>query len=282
VMLPAVLAGGRRPPSALLAYGSELWDPRTSAVVRRFARMVSGFVAISEFTSSELQQLGVPERAIVVTPLGADTPIVPADARDRLARLHLVDEIGIRPYFVTIARLAEPHKGHDVVLRALPALAHRQPRLRYVIAGDGPLRGYLERMALTGGAEAAIFAGRVDEPTKAALLSTCQALVMVSREAHAAAQFEGFGLVYAEAARAARPSIAGRAGAAPEVVLDGITGLLIAPDDPVEFTVAALRLLDDPSLASRLGAAARDRADRLYTWEAAGDRLLAAVEGALA
>jgi phosphatidylinositol alpha-1,6-mannosyltransferase len=104
---------------------------------------------------------------------------------------------------------------------------------------------------------------------------------MVSRESPAAGQFEGFGLVYAEAAHAGRPSIAGRAGAAPEVVIDGETGLLAIPDDPVAFASAALRLLEDPALADRLGLAAQERAARLYTSDAAGARLVAAVDRAL-
>jgi phosphatidyl-myo-inositol dimannoside synthase len=282
VMLPAFAAARRGAPAALLAYGSELWNTRTAFAVRRLQGTVRSFVAISHFTGAQLRQLGVPGRSIAVVPLGADAPAAPTDARERLERLGLVDEEGIRPFLVTVARLAEPHKGHDVVLRALPALAARHPRLNYVVAGDGPLRAHLERLAETAGASHARFTGRVDEPTKAALLAECRAFVMVSREARAAAQFEGFGLVYAEAARAGRPSIAGRAGAAPEVVLDETTGLLVRPDDPVEVVGAALRLLDDPGLAHRLGVAARTRADLLYTWDAAGERLVTAVEALLA
>jgi phosphatidylinositol alpha-1,6-mannosyltransferase len=150
------------------------------------------------------------------------------------------------------------------------------------MAGDGPLRHHLEHVAATAAATAAtVFAGQVDEATKGALIRHCRALVMVSREAHAAAQFEGFGLVYLEAALAGRPSLAGRAGAAPEVVADEETGLLVEPDRPAQIADATLRLLD-PEYADALGAAARERARATGTWAHAGERLKRALESALA
>lgn len=275
MMLPAVRAAGRRTDIALL-YGSELWDPRARLVLRAEHPRVGRFVAISEFTRRQAVALGVAADRIDVVALGADEPVRPADAEDRLTTLGLVDDDGVRPFLLTVGRLAEPHKGQDAVLRALPALSGCEPRLRYVLAGDGPLRAHLERVAATSGAAAAVFAGRVDEETKAALLHECRALIMVSREARAAAQFEGFGLVYLEAALAGRASVAARAGAAPEVVADGETGLLVQPDSPAAIADATLRLLD-PDLADRLGAEARRRARAGGTWAHARERLFAAV-----
>ena len=121
------------------------------------------------------------------------------------------------------------------------------------------------------------FLGQTDEATRDALFRSCRALVMISREARAAGQFEGFGLVYIEAARAGRPSIAGLAGGAPEVVVDGETGLTVDPDDIVGVVEAALRLLENPAFADELGARARLRAEAEFTWEAASARLVAAL-----
>ncbi len=164
------------------------------------------------------------------------------------------------------------------MIRALPALVARHPRLAYVVAGDGALRPYLAELARSCGvAEQVVFTGRVDEETKAALLRGCRAFAMPSRASRAAAQFEGFGIVYIEAARAGRPAIAARAASADEVVTDGVTGILVDPDAPLSFAAGALTLLDDAALSDRLGAAARTRADANFTWEHATARLAAAL-----
>lgn len=282
ILLPAAFASFRRRPVVAMLHGSELWDARTQRVLRLYRDRVRRYLANSEFTRQEAIALGIARDRIDVTPLGADELPLPDDAVPRLAALGLVDEGGILPFLLTVGRLAEPHKGQDAVLRAVPALAGVDERFRYVVAGDGSLRTYFEKVAKTTGAAAAtIFAGRVDEPTKAALLRRCAAFTMVSREARAAAQFEGFGLVYVEAALAGRPSLAGRAGAAPEVVADGETGLIVEPDRPAQIVDAALRLLDE-RYADALGATARERARATGTWEHAGDRLRRALERALA
>lgn len=280
--LPAAVTRIRRRPVVALLYGSELWDPRAQRVLRRHKARVRHFIAISEFTRGQAVELDVPSDRIGVVALGADEPADPPDALDRLAALGLVDSQGVRPYLLTISRLTEPHKGQDAVLRAVPALAGHEPRFRYVVAGEGPLRHHLEDVADTTGATGAtVFAGRVEDATKGALIRNCRALAMVSREARAAAQFEGFGLVYLEAALAGRPSLAGRAGAAPEVVTDEETGLLVDPDRPAQIADATLRLLV-PTYADALGAVARERARSTGTWARAGDRLHRALERSLA
>jgi phosphatidyl-myo-inositol dimannoside synthase len=162
----------------------------------------------------------------------------------------------------------------------MPALAARHPGLHYVIAGDGPLRSHLERIVTTSGsAHAILMAGAVDEPTKWSLLMGCYALVMPSREAPAAAQFEGFGIAFVEAALAGRPVIAGNSGAIPEVVRHDETGLLVDPRSAAATADAASRLLDDPRLATELGKRARERAVQEFAWERAVERMERTLRG---
>jgi starch synthase len=78
---------------------------------------------------------------------------------------------------------------------------------------------------------------------------------------------EGFGLVAAEAMACARPVVASRAGALPEVVVDGKTGILCDPREPAEFAQAILRLLEEPALVETMGQAGRERTLRLFQWE---------------
>jgi phosphatidylinositol alpha-1,6-mannosyltransferase len=269
VSLPSAVAAARGRPLAVMVYGSELWSPRGRRMVQRFGDRVDSFIAISEFTRGVTEQLGVDRERITVARPGGDLPQPPADWRRRLVRLGVPSNRGdTAPFLVTLARLAEPHKGHDVVIRTMPALVARHPGLHYVIAGDGPLRSHLKRIVATSGSEhAVLMTAAVDEPTKRSLLMGCCALVMPSREAPAAAQFEGFGVALVEAAIAARPVIAGRSGAIPEVVIDGETGLLVDPRSPVAIADAVSRLLDDPRLATELGERARERALREFGWD---------------
>jgi phosphatidylinositol alpha-1,6-mannosyltransferase len=105
---------------------------------------------------------------------------------------------------------------------------------------------------------------------------------MVSRESRRPALFEGFGIGYLEAALAGRPSLAGASGGVSDAVVHAETGLLVDPLSVEAVTAAALRLLEDPRLADSLGAAARARAERDFTWEVAIGRMERCLESVLA
>ena len=279
-VLPAAIAGGKgRVPVVGFLYGSELWNPPIRRLLHGLGSRVTAWIAISEFTAREAVMLGLPAERVHVAPPGADICPVPDDADDRLASLCLVDDRGPVPFFLTVSRLAEPHKGHEALLRIAPALRAVDPRFRYVVCGDGPLRARLQRTAAASGSDEIVtWTGEVDEATKAALLAGCRALTMVSREARGAAQFEGFGLVYLEAGLHGRPSIAGRAGGVTEVVDDGESGLLVDPDDPIALFAAGEQLLRDTDLADRLGRGARRRASD-FTWPRCAAQVEAVIEG---
>jgi phosphatidylinositol alpha-1,6-mannosyltransferase len=186
------------------------------------------------------------------------------------------------PFFLTVSRLTEPHKGHDVFLRAFPALLARHPDVRYVIAGEGELAGELSSLATRLGVRDAVrMPGAVDEPTKGALLAACRAFVMLSRESRRPALFEGFGIAFLEAAMAGRPSLAGASGGVADAVLDGQTGVLVDPLSVPAVIEGALRLLEDRAYADLLGERASARALRDYTWSAAVDRMERCLESLL-
>jgi starch synthase len=74
------------------------------------------------------------------------------------------------------------------------------------------------------------------------------------------ARWEGFGLALLEAMLAGKPVVATRVSAAPEIVADGDTGILVPPDDPAALAEAVVALLDDPAQAAALGEAGLARA----------------------
>lgn len=77
---------------------------------------------------------------------------------------------------------------------------------------------------------------------------------------------EGFGLVYLEAAAHGLPIVAHAVGGVPEAVVDNLTGLLVPPRHPAQLAAAFEKLISDPALRARLGAAGRDWARR-NRWE---------------
>ena len=280
--LPPVLVAGRGAPSVAILHGSELWAPWTRALTRLLGRRLDRAMAVSRFTASEGAKAGIPRDRIVITPLGAAPPPPAPATNETLAALGLMAANGATPFFLTVSRLSEGHKGHDVFLRALPSVLRRHPEAKYVIAGEGPMSDDLRALSRELGVDhAVLMPGGVDEMTKTALMASCRAFVMPSRESRKPPLFEGFGVVFIEAAMAGRPALAGASGGVADAVINGETGLLVDPLSVVEVVDGALRLLDDPAYADALGARARERALRDYTWDAAITRMERCMEGVL-
>jgi glycosyltransferase involved in cell wall biosynthesis len=120
-----------------------------------------------------------------------------------------------------------------------------------LIAGDGPARGELEAAARAAGlGERARFLGARDD--KARLLAACDVFCLPSRH-------EGLGVAALEAMAAGRAVVATRVGGLGEAVVDGRTGLLVPPDDPLALAEALARVLGDRELRERLGRAGPER-----------------------
>jgi glycosyltransferase involved in cell wall biosynthesis len=154
-----------------------------------------------------------------------------------------------------------PQKGFDLGLRAFAALAGRHPSARFAIAGDGAERAPLEQLAdQLGVSDRVEFHGWVAPPEVPALLDRSVVVLMPSR-------FEPYGLVALEAARRGRPVIAADVDGLREAVVDGVTGVLVPPGDVDALGAALDRLLADPGLAERLGAAGAERHGGMREWE---------------
>jgi glycosyltransferase involved in cell wall biosynthesis len=162
------------------------------------------------------------------------------------------------PVIGFVGRL-EPRKAPLDLVRAAPAIRRARPDARIVLVGADPFgsRGYAEAVRQARGVE---HFGWVDDA--ASLMRHLDVLVVPSRQ-------EPFGAVAAEALVAGTPVVATRVDGLQDVVEDGVTGALVAPNRPAELAAATLRVL-----ASRdeLGAAAKRRAGR-FAAEAFADRV---------
>jgi glycosyltransferase involved in cell wall biosynthesis len=214
-------------------------------VERLLARRLRRVIAISDaLRRFSVERVGLPAEKIDVVHYGLDELPPPWGGNPDL-RL----PAGAR-VLLCVARLA-PQKGVDVAVRALPLIRKRHPNAVLVVLGDGPERARLA-------AEGVYLPGRVGDV--AAWYGRAEIVVHPAR-------WEGFGIALLEAMLAARPVVATAAGAAPEIVADGTTGLLVPPEDPAALARVVVGLLDDPGRAAALGRAGLDRARAEFSVE---------------
>ena len=263
-------------PYGLVTYGTELLlldaKIRRSAfkrwTARELVRRCAVVVAISRWTAdlarAVLAALDV-SRDIRVVPLGTAPSyfrpgIDPRPARDKY-------RLDGGPWLLTVSRL-EWHKGIDTVIRALAAVRAAFPTAppRYAVAGVGPHRGRFEQLAADLGLGAAVrFLGFVPDEELPALYNAVDLYVGASRRVELLA--EGFGIAIVEASGCGLAVVGGRSGGVPDAVRDGETGILVDPDDPAAVAQGITRLLGDPELRRRMGAAGRRAVETYYNWD---------------
>lgn len=254
VMAPAAAAIRRllRVPVVQYTYAKELGAKPELA---RFAmRRANAVIAISRYTADLAQAAGATGRQIRLIPAGVDeTPSVRRDPRER-------------PTVVTIARLEDRYKGHDVMIRALGLVRAAVPDVEWVVIGDGPLRASLEDMVGAQGMSGNVrFVGVVSDEERDRWLAGAHAFAMPSRPPAGGFAGEGFGIVYLEAATHGLPVLAGNAGGSLDAVEDGETGLLVDAGDHVAVADGLVELLTHPARAESMGRAGAERAQR-FAW----------------
>ena len=164
---------------------------------------------------------------------------------------------GEPPRVIAVGRLAAP-KDPLTLLRALARVRHPA---RVTLVGDGPEREAVEAEAHSLGLDVELAGSRCDV---AELLARADVFVLSSRS-------EGAPISILEAMAAGLPVVASDVGGVPELVVDGVTGLLVPPGDPAALAAALERLLADAALRRRLGAAGRERAEERFDVRAARD-----------
>ena len=120
---------------------------------------------------------------------------------------------------------------------------------------------------------------RSRSPTKEVHAQDVDELGAAPADGSVVGEQEGFGIVFLEAAAAGVAQLAGRSGGSHEAVVDGVTGLVV--DDAPQAASALRRLISDPDLRGRLGAAARERVVQELTYDVLALRLAEAIDNAL-
>lgn len=246
---------GRRPLLVASERAADVWKGRLRRWVdRRLAQrtdlILCNAQAVRRFL---LERIGLPGDRIQVIRNGLDI-----ESFDRCAGQEPSDGLppaARGPVIGTVARL-EPQKDVPGLVEAFARLPDRMSDARLWIVGEGPERLRIEsQIARHGLAERAWLAGRRDDVP--ALLRRMELFVLPSL-------WEGLPNAVLEAMAARRPVVATRVDGTPEAVADGETGLLVPPRDTGALTAAMARLLDDPDLRARYGAAGRQRVETAF------------------
>ena len=248
---------------ALFLHGIEAWR-RQGRFTRQLLRRVDLFLSNSEHTWQRFVSFHPEMKSAAhrVVHLG----IGQAWSRPMLAPDH-------PPAVLMIGRMlvGERYKGHREMMAAWPLVLDRHPHARLWIAGPGPLGPELEREVRGRGlAHSITIYGPVTEDQKQDLLMRCRCLALPSRG-------EGFGLVYCEAMRMARPCLVSTIDAGREVVEPPEAGLEVDPDDLTGIAAAVSRLLTPGPEWDRWSDRARHRYELRYTAAQFQERLLAAL-----
>jgi glycosyltransferase involved in cell wall biosynthesis len=223
------------------------------AAGRVAGRLAQRTIAISEHVAACLRAGNVaPPDRIRVVPYGIDPA---AWGVDDATRTSARGDLGVAPNDIVAgmaARLVEG-KGHSMVIEALRRTQGDAPTLHLLVAGDGPLRTELERSASSLPRGIVRFVGHMDDVRT--FLAACDLLVFPTLPSLG----EGFGLAALEAMATGRAVIATDVAALPEVVADGVTGLVVPPDVGA-LAAAPVDLAGDADRRDAMGVAGRARA----------------------
>lgn len=249
-----------------------IYAPRTYALPRSLGEVITALschgadlvLSLSEFSKRDIARAyRVPHSKIAVTYAGVDSSFSANSSPQERS-----DDDPFSLLFC--GRLNGPHeqKGVDVLLRSFPTVLKNHKAVLNIIGTGSRLAQYQRMAEKLGVSEQVRFLGFVEHQEMPRHYQQTDLFVLPSRR-------ESFGLVLAEAMACGLPVVATAAGAIPEVVQDGMTGILVPPDDPEALAHAVNSLLDDPEKMKTMGTGGAQRVRERFTWDKVAERILA-------
>ncbi len=250
--LPVIASFHTHLPRYLHHYGLGVLEPLAWELIRGVHNQASLNLCISETVAAELRERGL-ERVSVGWRGGVDTDLFHPKRADAQMRARLSGGAPEAPLMIAVGRLGA-EKGLEVLSSVLPCL----PGARLAIVGDGPHRRALEQHFA---GLPVVFTGFLAGEELASAVASADVMVFPS-------QTDTLGLVLLEAMAAGTPVVAAAGGGVPDVVEDGVSGLLFAPGDGAAAAAAVRGLLDDPLRRELLRLGGRRQAEA-WSWPAA-------------
>ncbi|MBN2200416.1 glycosyltransferase [bacterium] len=220
-------------------------------------RLADGVVSVSRATAEWLHaKRGVPINKIRVIPYSVDLNRFATGEGESVRR-----RLGIRPRDVVVGMVGRlhPQKGQTYLIQAAPRIIHREPRVRFVLIGDGESRQELEAQVRNAGLEKRfLFLGFRQDVHK--ILHAIDIFTLPSL-------YEGLPNVILEAMAAGKPVVATSVDGTKELIEHGKTGLLIPPGNPDRLAEAIIKLIQKREWAARMGREARKNIGKNYSIE---------------
>jgi glycosyltransferase involved in cell wall biosynthesis len=258
--LALAISGGQR---WAMAHGIEVWEKMTW--LRRLGLLrMDRLLCVSRYTRDRMvhEQAIDPGRVV----------LFPDTARSREGASAFPQEalgLGKAKVILAVTRLwpEERYKKIDLLIEAMPSVLRSVPEALLVIVGEGADRPRLERTVQESGLSGHVrFTGKIPDDRLSSFYDACDLFALPSLG-------EGFGIVFLEAMAHGKPCIGAQAGAVPEVIQDGRTGLLVRPDDAGALAEALIRLLQNEDLRQAMGQAGRRRFLSEFSFDRFKERL---------
>ena len=255
-------------PFTFTAHGFDIYFQAPHDFADR-AVAAAAVITVSEANARHMTAtFGVPRERIHVIPCGVDTMLFRPAELGSCATLNDVHGASAPPLIVCIARLA-PVKNLGLLLEACARLRARGVGFRCVMIGEGKDRDELAATRTRLELEPLVeMIGAVEQNTVLQWLRRASVAVLASAS-------EGMPVSLMEAGACALPAVATCVGGIPELIEDGVTGLLTPPNDASAMADAIARLIANPRLRAEMGRAARRRIDANFSLRGQVDRLLA-------
>ncbi len=255
------------PNSIISAWGSDVrpvsenGDPRRIGLRRRALERAKVVTAVNLINETNVRKMAPAVKRVEIIPFGVDLSLFnprgwqggkPGEIVFCVPKLKLV-----------------PLYGQDIAVKALARVVKRFPGARLILTGDGEpdfmreLKSLVRKYRLQKHVR---FTGRVDYHTLLRIFERSDAILQPSR-------WDTFGGVVLDAGAVGLPSISTTVGGLSDLVINGVTGLTVEPDDETALAQAMINLAEDPELRARLGQNARDLAKNLYSFDMHAKRM---------
>jgi phosphatidyl-myo-inositol dimannoside synthase len=248
--------------------------PVARELLRRIGERTDVVTYLGEYFRVRLSRALTPAAAARLTQLhpGVDATVFKPDpaAREVIRERY---RLAGRPVVVCVSRLVR-RKGQDTLLRAWPAVIKQVPDAALLIVGAGPYGAALRQLSQRSGLNSSVhFTGPVPQAELPAHYAAGDVFSMPCRTRRGGLDVEGLGIVYLEASATGLPVVGGDSGGAPDAILPGETGYVVAGRDVAALSDRLIALLSDPPVAKAMGEKGRAWVERDWSWDQTATRL---------
>ena len=252
-----------------ITHGHEIWWAKVfpfNLLLRRIGSTVDVMTHLGEFTRITISKALSSDAQRTLVQLAPGTNFdhfKPTDATLLRDTLGLTD----KKVMVCVGRLVR-RKGQDKLIQAMPQILKSIPNAHLLLVGDGPYRGYLQKLVEKNSLEASItIEGRVEFEDLPMYMCVGDIFAMPSRSRLMGLEVEGLGSAYLEATACGLPILAGNSGGVPDAVIHNKTGLVVNGRDEKEIASAAIELLSNSDSANQMGMNGREWILENWRWE---------------